>query len=69
MKNGGRMADAGFEAPYTIASVPNPLDRENGRTQACIVYGIRSSKKRKRHEIAVAVDGEGVSIYNVSAKH
>lgn len=66
MQQLGDMAETGFEAPYTIASFPSPLDRENGRIQASVVYGLRSSKKRKRHEIAVAVDGEGVCIYNVS---
>jgi len=54
-----------MEAPYTIASLPKPLDDESGRIQTAPVYGLRSSRKRKRHEVAVGIDGEGVNIYNV----
>ena len=54
-----------MEAPYTIASLPKPLDSTNGRTQAAPVYGFRESRKRKRHEVTVGVDGESVNIYNV----
>jgi len=54
-----------MEAPYTIASLPKPLDKENGQTRATPVYGLKDSKKRKRHEVVVGVDGESVSIYNV----
>ena len=55
-----------MEAPYSIASLPAPLDKEHGRIHAAPVYALKGSKKRKRHEVAVTVDGEGVSIYNVS---
>jgi len=54
-----------MEAPYTIASLPTPLDVRDGNTQAAPVYGMRGSRKRKRHEVAVGIDGEGVNIYNV----
>ncbi len=59
------MSDAMFEAPYTIAALPKPLDATHGRTRSAPVYGIRDLKKRKRHEVVVAVDGESVNIYNV----
>lgn len=55
-----------IEAPHTIATLPTPLDANNGRTQAAPVHSLRGSKKRKRHEVAVGVDGETVNIYNVS---
>lgn len=55
-----------MEAPYSIASLPRPLDHDNGQTYAASVYAFKGSKKRKRHEVAIAVDGEGLSIYNVS---
>ena len=55
-----------IEASYTIASLPSPLDREGGRIQASSVVEIKGSRKRKRHEVAVGVDGEGVNIYNVT---
>ncbi|KAK4553948.1 hypothetical protein LTR86_009124 [Recurvomyces mirabilis] len=54
-----------MEAPYTIASLPKPLDGEHGRSHAAPVYGVRAGQKRKRHEVVVGVDGEGVNIYNV----
>lgn len=59
------MAGAGIEAPYTIASIPEPLDSTYGRVQIAPVNGVKNSRKRKRHEVAVGIDGEGVNIYNV----
>lgn len=56
-----------MEAPYTIASLPKPLDAENGQIYATPVYSFRGLKKRKRHEVVVGVDGESLSIYNVCA--
>ncbi|KAK4540993.1 hypothetical protein LTR36_008362 [Oleoguttula mirabilis] len=58
-----------MDAPYTIATLPRPLDSENGRIQASPVYTLRSSRKRKRHEIAVGIDGEGVNIYDVQSQN
>jgi hypothetical protein len=55
----------GMDAPYPIATLPAPLDKEQGRIQAAPVHALKGSKKRKRHEIAVTVDGEGISVYNV----
>ncbi|EMC98265.1 hypothetical protein BAUCODRAFT_32278 [Baudoinia panamericana UAMH 10762] len=54
-----------METPHTVASLPKPLDALNGKVQAAQVYGIRAGRKRKRHEIAVGIDGEGVNVYNV----
>ncbi|GAB7357857.1 hypothetical protein MBLNU230_g0028t1 [Neophaeotheca triangularis] len=53
-----------IEAPHTIAALPVPLDATNGKTRAAPVYSLRGSRKRKRHEVAVGVDGETVNIYN-----
>ncbi|KAM0722707.1 hypothetical protein Q7P37_002148 [Cladosporium fusiforme] len=54
-----------MEAPYTIASLPRPLDADNGNIFASPVYSFRGLKKRKRHEVVVGVDGESLNIYNV----
>lgn len=59
------MSDGAIETPYTIASLPKPIDSQYGRTWLAPVYGIRGTNKRKRHEAVVGVDGEGISIYNV----
>ena len=57
---------ATMEAPSSIASLPRPLDSTHGRIQAAPVYGFRESRKGKRHEVAIGVDGEGVNVYNVT---
>lgn len=59
------MSSLSIEAPYTVASVPKPLDQVRGHSYATPVHSLRKSTKRKRHEIAVGVDGEGVTIHNV----
>lgn len=55
------------EAPFTLASLPRPYDAAAGKCLASPVYGLRGQRWRKRSEVAVAVDGDGVSIYNVCA--
>ncbi|KAK5746594.1 hypothetical protein LTR17_000610 [Elasticomyces elasticus] len=57
-----------MEAPYTIATLPTPLDAASGTIQALPVFGIRGSKKRKRHEVAVGVDGESLDIYDIQSQ-
>ncbi|KAF2189051.1 hypothetical protein K469DRAFT_748235 [Zopfia rhizophila CBS 207.26] len=54
-----------IEAPFALASLPHPIDSNNGRTQAAGVCSISGSKKRKRTEAAVAIDGEGIFIYSL----
>lgn len=56
----------GIEEPYTIATLPKA--RDNGRIQAAPVHSLNGSRKRKRHEIALGVDGESVNIYNVGRR-
>jgi hypothetical protein len=54
--------------PYVVATLPRPLDHTDGRIVAREVYGQRESqKKRKRTELAVGVDGETTSIYDIPA--
>lgn len=51
--------------PSVLAQLPRPLQASAGRTQVGEVFSLAESKKRKRYEVAVAVDGEGLNIYNV----
>jgi hypothetical protein len=52
--------------PSVLAILPRPLDHTEGRIVAKEVYGQRDGqKKRKRTELAVGVDGETASIYDV----
>ncbi|KAM4062640.1 utp8 family protein [Hirsutella rhossiliensis] len=50
--------------PYVLAALPRPLDHTDGRIVAREVYG---QKGRKRTELAVGIDGETASVYNVPA--
>ena len=54
-----------MEEPYSIASVPEPLDKDRGRIFTAPVYALSGSRKRKRREVAVGIDGESVNIYDV----
>lgn len=56
-----------LQTPYVVAPLPRPIDRATGRYVVGDVYGgAVGSKKRKRSELAIGVDGEGVNIYDVS---
>jgi hypothetical protein len=52
-------------SPSVLAQLPRPLQAATGRTQIGEVFSLAECKKRKRYEVAVAVDGEGVNVYNV----
>lgn len=54
-----------IQAPYTLAKLPLPPHASQGKTLAADVYTVAGSKKRKRSELAVAVDYEGINIYDV----
>jgi hypothetical protein len=56
-----------MQDPYVVASLPQPIDHLHGRYVVGEVFGgAPSSKKRKRSELVVGVDGEGVNLYDVS---
>ncbi|KAI1393133.1 uncharacterized protein F4822DRAFT_1128 [Hypoxylon trugodes] len=57
-----------IQKPYVLTTLPRPLDPATGRYVVSEVYGSApGSRKRKRHELAVGIDGEAVNIYNVSS--
>lgn len=59
-------AEYRIHRPYVLATLPRPLDHTDGRIVAREVYGERDGqKKRKRAEVAVGIDGETASIYDV----
>jgi hypothetical protein len=49
-----------------LATLPRSIDAAHGRILASTVTSLTPAKKRKRSEIAVSIDGEGVNIYSVS---
>ncbi|KDE78780.1 hypothetical protein AO1008_05138 [Aspergillus oryzae 100-8] len=54
-----------LQPPSVLAQLPRPLHASKGKTHIGEVYSLSDSKKRKRYEVAVAVDGEAVNIYNL----
>ncbi|KAI9375601.1 hypothetical protein BJX61DRAFT_493515 [Aspergillus egyptiacus] len=54
-----------LQPPSILAQLPRPLHASTGKTHINEVYSLTDSKKRKRYEVAVAVDGEAVNLYNV----
>ncbi|TLD29773.1 hypothetical protein E2P81_ATG06067 [Venturia nashicola] len=59
---------ASIDAVYTIATLPRPIDQLNGRIRASTVHSLSNSRKRKRSQVAVSIDGEGVNIYSVKTR-
>lgn len=62
-------SDQPIGAPFTLASLSKPISSTNGQVHAAGICSVSGIKKRKRTEIAVGVDGEGVSLYSVCARH
>ncbi|KAH7067573.1 hypothetical protein BKA63DRAFT_607408 [Paraphoma chrysanthemicola] len=58
-------SDHEIGAPFTLATLPKPVASTGGRTHAAGVCSISGIKKRKRTEIAVGLDGDGISIYSL----
>ncbi|KAJ6148443.1 hypothetical protein N7497_010425 [Penicillium chrysogenum] len=54
-----------LQPPSVLAQLPRPLHASTGKTRIGDVFSLADAKKRKRYEVAVAVDGEAVNIYNV----
>ncbi|KAL4862212.1 hypothetical protein BDV12DRAFT_179090 [Aspergillus spectabilis] len=54
-----------LQPPSVLAQLPRPLHASTGKTHISEVYSLASSKKRKRYEVAVAIDGEAVNLYNI----
>ncbi|EAW14574.1 uncharacterized protein ACLA_076140 [Aspergillus clavatus NRRL 1] len=54
-----------LQPPSVLAQLPRPLHASTGKTRIGEVYSLAESKKRKRYEVVVAVDGEAVNIYNI----
>ncbi|KAI9883571.1 MAG: hypothetical protein M1823_004669 [Watsoniomyces obsoletus] len=52
---------------HTVANLPRPLNADSDRYHISSVWGWDEglSRKRKRAELGVGIDGEGVNIYNV----
>lgn len=57
-----------IQKPYVLTSLPRPLNQQGTDSyQVGDVWGQQQgSKKRKRSELAVGIDGEALNLYDVS---
>jgi hypothetical protein len=64
--HGTMSAAFSIEKPTVVATLPRPIDHSTGRYVVSEVHGgTPGSRKRKRSELVVGVDGEGLNIYDV----
>lgn len=54
-----------IQTPHTLVNLPVSLHASQSKTFAADVHTLVGSRKRKRPELAVALDHEGVNIYDV----
>ena len=54
-----------LENPHTLIDLPQDLLGQDSRIWASDVYSVTGARKRKRTELALAIDGETVNIYDV----
>ena len=57
-----------IQKPYLLAEIPQDLTDLPGNLLAADVYAVAGSKKRKRSELALAIDRQGINIYDVSLR-
>lgn len=59
-----------IQRPYVLNNLPRPLIPRDGNGSSYAVGDVwgqqQGSKKRKRPELAVGIDGEAVNLYDVS---
>ena len=55
-----------IQSPFTVAHLPVPAKDQVEKVYVADVIAITGSQKRKRSELAVAIDGEAINIYDVT---
>lgn len=55
-----------IQKPYLLAEVQQDLTGLHGNVLASDVVAVAGSRKRKRSELALAVDRQGIKVYDVS---
>lgn len=55
----------GMDGPQALFTLQRPVDSTAGQTYSGLVHSINASRKRKRGEVVVGVDGESLNVYNV----
>ena len=54
-----------IQKPYLLAYIPHDLTGLPENVFAADVLAVAGSKKRKRSELALAIDRQGINIYDV----
>ena len=54
-----------LQSSHVLARLPNPIGTRTAKPLAADVYALAVGKKKKRPEVALAVDFEGISLYDV----
>ena len=55
-----------IQNPYLLTEIQQDLTGLHGNVLASDVVAVTRSKKRKRSELALAVDHQGIKVYDVS---
>ncbi|KAL6721728.1 hypothetical protein ACLMJK_000833 [Lecanora helva] len=54
-----------IQTPHTLADIPQDLTGSIGQVLASDVYSITATERKKRSELAVAIDRQGINLYNL----
>ena len=55
------------QALQVIAEIPRDITGSSGKILTSDVYGVAGGQKRKRSELALAVDRQSINIYDVQS--
>ena len=54
-----------LQLPQVLARLPKSVSDVDSEPLAADVFGLAKGKKRKRSELAIAVNGEAINLYDV----
>lgn len=60
-----KMSGLSLQEPYVVATLPRPVDTTTGRYKCAEVHGSEPGSRKRKRELVVGVDGEGVNLYDV----
>ena len=56
-----------IQEPQVIAEIPQDIIGSHGKILPSDIYAVVGSQKKKRSEIALVIDRQGVNIYDVQS--
>ena len=57
-----------IQKPYVLADIQHDITGSPGSILAADVFAVAGSNKQKRSELAIAIDRQGINIYDVSLR-